>query len=284
MVTKMNHRLLKDFVRAYPFQPATAFWRAVEIGVLVDQELPPGRYLDMGCGDGKLTRIIMDRIGPRPIVGVDPDPEETRMAETIGLYDAVHTAPGDRVPEPDESFDVAISNSVLEHIDDLSPVLQETARLLRPGGKFYFTVPSSDFHACLRGPLSPLGRRDRYLSELDRRLAHVHYLSVDAWEDRLGRAGLRLDRAEPYFSAPQVRRWETLSRFTAGLLYALFLRRTHPIRIQRRLGLRQAQARWKLPDALTSFIAWLSDLGMRRRSDGDAAGNPFGCVLLVGSK
>ena len=76
----MDRRLLKEFVRTYPFQPATAFWRAVEIGALVDQGLPPGRYLDLGCGDGKLTKIILERIGSRPIVGVDPDSEETSLA------------------------------------------------------------------------------------------------------------------------------------------------------------------------------------------------------------
>ncbi len=41
----------------------------------------------------------------------------------------------------DDSFDVALSFEVLEHIPDYHKALEETHRVLRPGGRFYFTAP-----------------------------------------------------------------------------------------------------------------------------------------------
>ena len=171
----IDRSLLRDTLSTYPAQPATAVWRAVEIGVLLDIGIPEGRGLDLGCGDGKLTALILQRAGARVLVGVDLDPLEARAAGRSGIYAAVHTAPAHRVPEADGSFDFVISNSVLEHLLALEPVLHEVARLLRPGGRFLFTVPGPGFHANLRGSLLPWVARARYLQDLDRRLAHLHY-------------------------------------------------------------------------------------------------------------
>ncbi len=124
--------------------------------------LPQGRGLDLGCGDGLLTRILLQETGPREVVGVDPDYAEAAQAERLGIYAAVHAVGADKVPEPGGSFDWVFSNSVLEHIDDIDPVLAEVARLLRAGGEFVFTVPGPEFHACLRGPLLPGRSRESY--------------------------------------------------------------------------------------------------------------------------
>ena len=47
-----------------------------------------------------------------------------------------------RYPETDGSYRTIFSNSVLEHIPDLLPVLVEQHRLLAPGGNFYVTIPT----------------------------------------------------------------------------------------------------------------------------------------------
>ena len=73
-----NQELLASFVGAYPAQPATAFWRAIEIGVLARRGLPEGLGLDLGCGDGILTDILLRQTGPRTLVGVDVDPHMKR--------------------------------------------------------------------------------------------------------------------------------------------------------------------------------------------------------------
>ncbi len=236
-------RLLPHFLEVYPFQPATALWRATEIAVLVRAGLPRGRGLDVGCGDGHLTGIVLEHCGAREVVGFDPDAAEIELARATGLYSELHLCGGDDVPLPDASFDWALSNSVLEHIPDVRPVLAETARLLKTGGEFVFTVPAPGFHRLLRGPI--VGQRDRagYLAELDRRLAHFYYWDAAQWTRELAAVGLRVTVAKPYLNRPQTRRWEAISRVTAGVLMVLTARRKRPIEVQRTLGMRRAGLR-----------------------------------------
>ena len=241
--------------------------------------LPEGRGLDLGCGDGLLTRIIVQLVGRRDdLVGIDPDPAEIAHAQETGIYTALHTAGGDSVPEPDASFNWVLSNSVLEHIDHIEPVLAEVGRLLRPNGEFVFTVPGADFHACLRGPLLPGASREVYLRRLDDRVAHRRYWSVSDWRSALAVNGMRVVSTLSYLDAAQVRRWESMARVTAGVLYTLGGRRRKPIEIQRRLGLRKPGRRMPMP--LARSLAGLVGLGLNH----PPANTKFGCYLIKAVK
>ena len=280
----IDHLLLRDMLRMYAAQPATAVWRAVEIGALLQLGIPEGRGLDLGCGDGKLTALILERSGPRRLVGSDFDPMETQAAVLSGLYEAVHIAPGDCIPEKDNSFDFVISNSVLEHIPELEPVLREVARVLRPGGRFLFTVPGPGFHANLRGSLLPWVPRQRYLEELDRRVAHLRYPSAADWHGLCAAANLSLDGCLGYLDRDETRAWETLSRFTGGLLYALWGKRQPPIRIQRDLGLRFIQNRMRLPSTFASAISMAVRAHLNGKDNGWLPEAKAGCLLVHGTR
>jgi SAM-dependent methyltransferase len=271
----MDRSLLAELIQDDPFQPATQVWRSVEVRKLLDEGLPEGRGLDLGCGDGRLTRRLLARGGRRQIVGVEPDGAEAELAARAGIYVAVHVVGGDLVPEPDASFDWVLSNSVLEHIEGIEGVLREVARLLRPGGLFIFTVPAPEFHEALRGPLLPWRSRQRYLSDLDARVAHLRYWDAEEWRRRLAVCGLRLEVADGYLGRAEVRRWETVSRFTAGLLYGFLRRRRQPIEIQKALGIRRHRPR--LPVWFTRGLAALL-------STDDEGGAPFGCLYVRARK
>ncbi len=271
--------LLRDLMRSAPFQPATNLWRAVELDAVQRHGLPPGRGLDLGCGDGKLTKIAIDALGGdtpnRRWVGVDVDPAETALARQSGLYEAVLTTSAASIPEPDNSFDFVFSNSVLEHIDMIDDVLNEAARLLRPGGRFICTVPGPDFHACLAGPAFG-GNRPAYEHWIDVRCAHLRYWSVDEWRDHLGATGLRLEASSSYLSQRQVRRWERLSAITGGLAYRIFGRSARPIEIQRRLRLRSRGAHFA--GNLGAMCSTL--LALNCPLDAEVSGRRHGCLLL----
>jgi SAM-dependent methyltransferase len=270
---ELRRRLLRRLLAENPFQPATSWWRAIELEAVIRHGLPRGRGVDLGCGDGKLMRILLDAAAVAPaLVGVDLDPLETRQAERAGVYERVHTVSGDRIPEADAGFDFVFSNSVLEHIPELEPVLDEVARLLRLGGIFLFTAPAAGFHDCLAGPL--FGSRAAYLQRLDSRCAHVRYWDAHDWRAALQRHRMSLTHAEPYLSAREVQRWETLSRLTAGLLYTLSGRRAQPIEIQRALGLRRSGLR--LPAWAAAALGWA--ISARAPAGDDAA--RFGCLLV----
>jgi len=279
---EVQWRLLCRFMREAPAQPATNLWRAVELPALAGVLPKAGRGLDVGCGDGVLTGVLRDLVGASwELVGIDPDPAETALAARTGLYAGVHTTGADKVPGPAGSFDFAFSNSVLEHIPDLPPCLAETARLLRPGGLFAATVPSPGLHECLAGPGWFQGTsRTAYLRDLDARLVHLNYWGEARWRDELARAGLALERATPYLTRRQVRRWEALTNWTGGLLYRLWGRRRRPIEIQRQLRIRRG-----LPGALT-FLAPLAAraTGGSLLGQSPRPGEPAGCLLVVARK
>ena len=150
-----------------------------------------------------------------------------------------------------------------------------TTNYLDPNNRSLLTeikVPNED------GALLPGISRQRYLADLDRRLAHIHYLSPDEWRALCERHALHVDSVEGYLSKAEAQRWETLSRLTGGLLHSLTLGRSRPIEIQRILKLRSLQNRTALPRPIASGIARLIRSGV-----GDAAGGPS-CLLLSGSK
>jgi len=254
-VLRERGELLRSFLTEYPFQPATAFWRAIEVGEVLHGIAPlAGRVLDVGCGDGRLTRIV-DRAwtGQRTWVGVDPDALEVEAARRRGFYEQLFATSAESLPLGGSTFDGAFSNSVLEHIPNVEPVLAEVSRLLRVGGRFVFTVPSPGLHEALAGPWLPTVSRELYLDMIDKRLAHYYYFDEQQWTTVLRRVGLTPTMARPYLQVAQVRTWENLSRLTGGLLHALTGHKVHPLTIQRKLKMRSGSE--KMPGALSRLIA-----------------------------
>lgn len=285
----MDQQLLSKFVQQYPVQPATAIWRASEIAAVCSLGLPEGRGLDLGCGDGRLTRIVLDIVGFRHLVGLDIDEMETRQALVHSFYDAIHTTNGGAIPENSESFDFVYSNSVLEHIPDLDPVLAEVGRVLKPGGKFIFTVPAPGFHSCLRGSFLPWVSRGDYCKYIDDRLAHHRYPSIEQWREMLSPHRIGLESAHCYFRAAEVRRWETVSRITAGVLFKMFGGKQRPVDIQRNLGLRSLQERFVYPSTVAKLISFLLSIGLKSEapipdSASDVEQDATGGLLIVGRK
>jgi SAM-dependent methyltransferase len=163
-------------------------------------------------------------------------------------------------------------------------VLAEVARLLRPQGRFLFTVPGPAFHANLRGSILPWVSRQRYLNDIDHRLAHVRYPTSSEWSRLCEDAGLCLAGCLGYLDQRETRCWETLSRLTGGLAYAIYRKQRSPIRIQRQLGLRQLQNRSRMPSAAASAltaIIWRSCSA--QRTEWVAEPNA-GCLLVHGTR
>jgi len=277
---KIDQELLTEFVARYPAQPATAFLRAIEIDALARADIPDGLGLDLGCGDGILTEILFNRLKTKPrLIGIDPDPLETKAASRYDFYEQILTVGADSIPVEDETFDYAISNSVLEHIPDLDPVIAELGRVLKPNGQFFFTVPGPQFRENMSGSI--LGTdRTRYLAEMDRRLAHFNYFSPQEWSAICEQHGLEVTSVSGYLGKAATQRWETLSRMTGGLLHFLSFGKRRPIEIQRALKLRAFQNSARFPKPFASTIAGVIASGL----GGEDIVDTPGCLLICGKR
>jgi SAM-dependent methyltransferase len=184
--------------------------RAVEARFYENIELP-APTMDLGCGDGHFATLAFDR----PLeVGIDPWTGPIREAIQRSGYLEVIQGSGDHIPFEDGHFASAVSNSVLEHIPELEPVLQEVARVLKPGAPFIFCVPNQNFLSTLsisrffdRIHLRFLG--NAYRSFFNTITRHHHCDDPRTWQDRLERAGFELVDWWHYFSphAEHVLEW-----------------------------------------------------------------------------
>lgn len=210
--TDQPERVAKDYLwlhlRDLPY--FRSLLRAVEARFYRDLDLPVP-VLDVGCGDGHFATIAFDH---RLEVGLDPWGGPIREARQRGGYHSLVQADGGQMPFPDAYFGSAVSNSVLEHIPQVETVLQETARVLKPGAPFVFCVPNHNFLDSLsigrlldRAGLRSLG--DVYRQFFNRIARHIHCDPPEVWQPRLEQAGFEIERWWHYYSpqAMQVSEW-----------------------------------------------------------------------------
>lgn len=96
------------------------------------------RLLDAGCGSG---RELDELAAWGSVTGVDLCAESVASARARGHAD-VHCAAIERMPFPDERFDVVTCLDVIEHTPDDRATLTELRRVTRPGGLLVVTVPA----------------------------------------------------------------------------------------------------------------------------------------------
>jgi len=162
--------------------------------------IPP--VLDLGSGDGSFAAQTFSK----PLdAGIDPWWAPTVEARGRNAHALLALASGAALPFADRTFQTVVSNSVLEHIPDLEPVIAEAFRVLRPGGCLLFCSPSDHFTDWLVGA-SLFG--DAYRRWFNRISRHQHCDSPAVWQARLERAGFAVERIWYYFSPRALRTLE----------------------------------------------------------------------------
>jgi SAM-dependent methyltransferase len=97
--------------------------------------------LDVATGPGYLARRAVER-GFKPVVGVDFSPVMVELARRLSSSDAIEFREGDaqRLPEPDATYDAVAMNFGLLHLSEPQKAVEEARRVLKPRGRFGFTV------------------------------------------------------------------------------------------------------------------------------------------------
>jgi len=132
--------------------------RAADLALSV--HAAPGRVLDVGCGTGYLLRLLARRCPQATeLAGIDAAPSMIEAAEQAAddrrLRFAVGTA--ERLPYPDDAFDLVVSTTSFDHWADQRAGLSECARVLAPGGHLML----ADQFSSLLLPTLLAGRRGK---------------------------------------------------------------------------------------------------------------------------
>jgi trans-aconitate 2-methyltransferase len=154
----------------------------------------PRHVVDLGCGPGNLTRLLLDRWPDAEVLGMDSSPQMLQAAgstATAGLRYELGDLRSWRAEQP---VDVLVSNATLQWVPDHLPLLADLVAQVATGGWFVFQVPGNfdePTHVLLHR-LAADPRFAPHLTEVERPSAHdaVTYFKVltglgcrvDAWE------------------------------------------------------------------------------------------------------
>jgi SAM-dependent methyltransferase len=94
--------------------------------------------LDIGCGEGQVSRLAASVPGVERVVGVDPTAAQLRVAAARGAGVGYARAGAASLPFPRASFDTVVACLVFEHIGEVDAAIAEVGRVLAPGGRFLF--------------------------------------------------------------------------------------------------------------------------------------------------
>ena len=198
------------------------------------REIGPDKdLLDLGAGAGIVPEMNF-KGHARRVCGVDPDP---RVAANPNLDDG-REGIGESIPYADASFDVVVSDNVLEHLDDPVSVFREVRRVLRPGGVFLAKTPNRWHYVALGASITPHSFHRKFNEARGR-------ASVDTFPTRyransrgqLARitrdAGLELVSVDFFEGRPEyLRRWGAL--YLLGAAYEWIVNSTRllaPVRV-----------------------------------------------------
>jgi ubiquinone/menaquinone biosynthesis C-methylase UbiE len=94
------------------------------------------RWIDVGCGTGAFTELIIERWAPAEVQGVDPSDAQLSFARTRPLGQIVKFQSGDALSLPftEAEFDVAVMALAIFFVPDPAKGVVEMARVVRPGG------------------------------------------------------------------------------------------------------------------------------------------------------
>lgn len=202
-----------------------ALLRAVEARFYQNLDLPEP-VLDLGCGDGNFAELTFPE---RTLAaGIDPWWGPLQKAKRAGAHELLLQSLGERMPFPDSHFATVISNSVLEHIPDVQPVLREANRVLRQDGRLVITMPNHNYTKYLDGALflegvglkGMAGQYRRFFNFIAR---HAHTDSAERWAVRLAEAGFVVEQWQYYFSkeALHALEWGHVQGLPSAVLHAL---------------------------------------------------------------
>lgn len=166
-----------------------------------------GTVLDVGCGTGVVARTVARRPAFKGhVTGIDLSPSlihaAQRLARSEGLAAKVDFRAGDSqsLKLPDAAFDAVIAHTLISHVDDPQAVIEELARVVKPGGMI--GIFDGDYASITFGTDDPARGRamdeaiiaaivtnPRVMREMPQRLRDANVDLVSSWSYVLAEVG-----------------------------------------------------------------------------------------------
>lgn len=148
----------------------------------VAAELPirSGRLLEVGCGTGRLARIVAGAHPALEVVGLDVSPDMIRQARRGEVFpNLVFREGAVESSGLDSAFDFAVTLLSFHHWEEPFASLEAIRRALRPGGVLWLYEPDPDApEEAIRRDHAPLCGFLRVPGWIHRRMSRVHGLSL----------------------------------------------------------------------------------------------------------
>ena len=149
-----------------------------------------GRVLEIGCGRGIGTEIIFKRFGANEVHAFDLDPDMVQKARRrLSSYpdDRLRLGVGDveHIDAHDASYDAVFDFGIIHHVPNWQHAVAEVARVLKPGGRFFFEEATSkalsrwSYRNFLDHPTENRFSAKEFITELERQRIAVGANSIE---------------------------------------------------------------------------------------------------------
>jgi ubiquinone/menaquinone biosynthesis C-methylase UbiE len=131
-----EHQIRFDDGAAY--ERMMGAWSRLAGQIFLDWIAPrPGlRWVDVGCGNGAFTELVVEKCAPAQVQGIDPSEGQLKYAQARSATRMAEFRQGDAMalPFPDNRFDLAVMALVIFFIPDPAKGLAEMVRVVSTGG------------------------------------------------------------------------------------------------------------------------------------------------------
>jgi ubiquinone/menaquinone biosynthesis C-methylase UbiE len=174
------------------YEQVMGIWSRLAGEIFLDWLAPPSglRWIDIGCGNGAFTELLVERCAPVEVQGIDPSEGQLAFARTRPASRVAEFRQGDAMalPFPAGRFDAAVMALVLVFVPDPAKGIEEIVRVVSPGG----TVATYMWDMLDGGfPLDPILVEMRVMGLTPPRPPRMDASRMEMLRDLWTRAGLR---------------------------------------------------------------------------------------------